>query len=263
MRRIALYSDIHGNIAALDAVLADIEASGIDEVYCLGDLVGYGPHPSEVIARVAETGHPTIRGNYDDGVGNRKGNCGCYYPDDQAKADGAASYTFTNKLLTDEEHAWLAALPDDITVDIEGVRVLLCHGSPRRINEYLLLDRPADHLARLAEEADVDVVCVGHVHIPYHRVVPGPFGPVHYVSDGSVGKPKGRDPKSCWAELAFGARDEVRAVAPGDGHAGSVGFGDTWLAVRFHRVDYDVETVAREMIDAGLPATLAEALRAE
>ena len=88
MRRFALYSDIHGNSAALDAVLADIAAAGITERYCLGDLVGYGPDPSGVIERVRATGDPVIRGNYDDGVGHRKGGCGCYYGTPEAKVDG-------------------------------------------------------------------------------------------------------------------------------------------------------------------------------
>ncbi len=73
MRRFALYSDIHGNSVALDAVLADIESAGLAERYCLGDLVGYGPDSPGVIARVRATGDPVIRGNYDDGVGLPQG----------------------------------------------------------------------------------------------------------------------------------------------------------------------------------------------
>jgi len=103
--------------------------------------VGYGPDPAGVIGRLRSLGIPSIRGNYDDGIGNRRGQCGCYYVTEQAKADGAASYAFTDAALGDADHAWLAALPDDIRLDVDGVRVLLAHGSPRRINEYLLLDR--------------------------------------------------------------------------------------------------------------------------
>jgi len=77
--RIALFSDIHGNLTALDAVLADIDACCILERYCLGDLVGYGPDPTGVIDRVRELAIPTIMGNYDEGIGNRSGECGCYY----------------------------------------------------------------------------------------------------------------------------------------------------------------------------------------
>ena len=113
MRRFALISDIHGNLPALDAALADIGSRSLTTVaYCLGDLVGYGPDPAGVIERIRSLGIPTIRGNYDDGIGNRRGGCGCYYVTDQAKQDGAASYTFTDAALSAEDHGWLAALPD-------------------------------------------------------------------------------------------------------------------------------------------------------
>ena len=89
------------------------------------------------------------------------------------------------------------------------MRVLLVHGSPRKINEYLLPDRADELLARLAAAAEADVVCVGHVHVPYHRLVPVPDGAVHYISTGSVGKPKDGDPRACWVELLIGPADEV------------------------------------------------------
>ncbi len=243
MRRIALYSDIHANVPALEAVLADIVCAGIAERYCLGDLVGYGPDPSGVIARVRATGDPVIRGNYDDGVGKRAGSCGCYYPTDADKAIGAESYARTDEALDDVEHGYLASLPDDVRMDVEGARVLLCHGSPRRINEYLMPDRPESNLAKLADLGVADVVCVGHIHIPYHRVLTADDGrAVHYVSDGSVGKPKDGDPRACWAELVFGTKAEVNAACEGDRGAGPVGApGVTervWLGVVFHRVEF-------------------------
>ena len=241
MRRIALISDIHGNLTALDAVLADITSTGPEELYCLGDLVGYGPDPAGVIDRIRALAIPTIMGNYDSGVGERRGECGCYYATEQAKADGAASYAYTERLVDDEDAAWLAALPHELRFEEDGLRVLLAHGSPRKINEYLLPDRTDDLLARLARDAHADVVCVGHVHIPYHRTLSGADGTVHYVSSGSVGKPKDGDPRACWAELLIGDAGEVSA--------------------RFHRIAYDIDEVATEMRYAGLPETLITALR--
>lgn len=220
MRRIALLSDVHGNLPALDAVLADIETAGIAEVYCLGDLVGYGPDPAGVVDRVRSSGIHTIKGNYDEGIGERRGDCGCYYATEQARVEGEASYRFTDAALDDADHAWLAALPGEIRFEHGGLRVLLVHGSPRKINEYLLPDRTDAQLSRLADAAGADVVCVGHVHVPYHRVVEGADGrPVHYVSVGSVGKPKDGDPRAAWAEVLLGGPDEIGVV--------------------FHRVAYD------------------------
>lgn len=244
MRRLALFSDVHGNLPALGAVLDSIAARGLGgATYCLGDLVGYGPDPAGVIARVREAGIPTIRGNYDDGVGGRRGDCGCYYATEQARRDSAASYAFTDAALDDADHRWLAALPDSMRLGIEGLRVLLAHGSPRKINEYLLPDRTDGFLARLAREAGADVVCVGHVHVAYHRVLAAPDSQrIDYVSCGSVGKPKDGDPRAAWAEVTLGNGPERVDVA-------------------VHRVAYDVEGVAAAMLAAGLPPTLSEALR--
>jgi predicted phosphodiesterase len=262
VRRIALFSDVHGNIEALDAVLADIDTSGVAEAYCLGDLVGYGPAPAAVVDRVRSRAIPTIRGNYDDGIGNRRGECGCYYVTEQAKADGAASYAFTERALSDADTDWLATLPDDIRVDHEGARILLAHGSPRKINEYLLLDRKDSQLARLAEQSGADVVCVGHVHIPYHRSLPSTHGgTIHYVSSGSAGKPKDGDPRAGWVELVLGSQAEVVDATTNDDAIGPAGVGPMWVGAITHRVDYDVESVASAMRAAGLPATLVEALR--
>lgn len=241
-RRLALFSDVHGNLPALDAVLEDIGAAQIRDTYCLGDLVGYGPDPAGVIDRIRSSRIPTIRGNYDDGVGNRRGGCGCYYATEEARQDGAASYAFTDAALGAGDHQWLTELPDELRIEMGGLRVLLAHGSPRKINEYLLPDRTDRQLARLADEADADVVCVGHVHIPYHRMVTGSDGRmVHYVSSGSVGKPKDGDPRACWVELGVD--------------------GDRDLTVRVHRVDYDIDIVAERIVSAGLPERFAAALR--
>jgi predicted phosphodiesterase len=265
VRRVALFSDVHANLVALDAVLADIASEAVAEVYCLGDLVGYGPDPSRVVELIRSLGIPTIQGNYDEGVGTRRGECGCYYATDQARSDGAASYAFTDEALDDADHAWLASLPTEIRFEHEGARVLLAHGSPRKINEYLLPDRSDAQLARLADAASADIVCVGHIHIPYHRVLTADDGrAVHYVSSGSAGKPKDGDPRASWVELVFGTKAEVNAACEGDHAAGPVGVpgGErVWIGVVVHRVAYDVERVAAAVVAAGLPATLAEALK--
>jgi predicted phosphodiesterase len=262
VRRIALFSDIHGNLPALEAGVASMDAAGIEERYCLGDLVGYGPDPAGVIERVRSMGVPTLRGNYDQGVGDRSGDCGCYYATAQEKADGAASYEFTAGRVGELDAAWLTELPGRVALDEAGVRILLVHGSPRRINEYLMPDRPEANLAKLASLADADVVCAGHVHVPYHRSLAGAGGAVvHFVNSGSVGKPKDGDARACWVELLIGEEAEVRSVARGDDAAASAGLTELWVGTRVHRAEYEVEAVAGAMVDQGLPPTLADALR--
>jgi len=260
MRRFAIFSDVHGNIRALEAVLADMDARGVEERYCLGDLVGYGAEPASVVERIRSLGIPTVRGNYDDGVGARRGECGCYYATQEARDDGAASYDFTDAALDDGDHAWLAALPGEIRFEAEGVRALLAHGSPRKINEYLLLDRTDAQLIRLAEEAEADLVCIGHVHIPYHRSLLAEDGRhIHYVSSGSVGKPKDGDPRACWVEVVIGTAEQVETAAGSDEFA-ECAAGESWVGAIVHRVAYDAEGAAKAVLAAGLPPRLAAGL---
>ncbi len=261
MRRIALLSDVHGNLTALDAVWQDVTSRVLREVYCLGDLVGYGPDPEGVVDRIRALEIPTIQGNYDEGIGNRRGDCGCYYATDQARRDGEASYAFTSRAIDDDHATWLAGLPPAMRFEEHGVRVLLAHGSPRRVNEYLLPDRSEALLVKLAVAASADVVCVGHVHVPYHRVLTGPTGTVHYVSAGSVGKSRDGDNRACWVELLLGDGGEVQSAVVGDTPIATAGDTDIHVGIVVHRVRYDVDAVAAAMRRAGLPATLAAALR--
>lgn len=263
MRRIAILSDIHGNLPALDAVLADIDARDVSERICLGDLVGYGPDPVGVVERVRALGVPVILGNYDEGIGTRRGECGCYYATEQARLDGAASYAFTAGLVGDKDAAWLAALPREYRISEGGARVLFAHGSPRKVNEYLMPDRTDAQLARLAEAAQADVVCVGHVHIPYHRAVPSGDVLAHYVNSGSVGKPKDGDTRACWVELLLGAEADVRRAASLDDAIGPAGATGAWVGAVIHHVDYPIDEVVLAMRTAGLPETLIGALSGE
>jgi len=140
--RIAVFSDIHSNIQALRNLLADVREQRPDAVYCLGDLVGYGPRPNEVVSMLKELEIPTVMGNYDDGVAYERGDCGCAYITKGEKADGQASIDWTTRVVTEANKEYLRGLEKQITVEAEGRRLLLVHGSPRRVNEYLYEDRP-------------------------------------------------------------------------------------------------------------------------
>jgi len=118
--RIAICSDLHGNLAAGEAVLAAVDAASPDAVYCLGDLVGYGPFPNETAALVRERGIPTIMGNYDDGVDFDRDDCGCAYTDAGEEARGQQSLMWTRRVTTDETKAYLRTLVPEIRVEVEG-----------------------------------------------------------------------------------------------------------------------------------------------
>jgi putative phosphoesterase len=231
--RIAIFSDVHGNLPALTATLADIEAQRTDRVYCLGDLVGYASSPNEVIDLIRQRGIPTIMGNYDDGVGFERAECGCAYRDPIDQELGQESLEWTKAHTTEANTAFLRGLLPQIRFEADGKRILLVHGSPRKINEYLFEDRPHSSFQRLARASDADVIAFGHTHMPYVK----PVDDVLFVNVGSVGKPKDRDIRGCYAVL------ETPQVS-----------------VTLRRVPYDVAAAAQAIRQTSLPAKFARDL---
>lgn len=228
--RIAIVSDLHGNSAATEAVLAAIDVEAPDAVYCLGDLVGYGARPNETIALIRGRGIPTIMGNYDDGVGFDRDDCGCAYMDDAERERGQASLLWSRAATTPEHKAYLRTLLPEIRFVTEGVRFRLVHGSPRRMNEYLFANRDPRSLARIAAMADTDVLVFGHTHQPWVKEIGG----VLMVNVGSVGKPKDGDPRAAWALFTIEAGQPVQ--------------------VEIRRAPYDVASMAAAIrATSGLP----------
>jgi putative phosphoesterase len=229
MTRIAIFGDIHGNVEAARSVLASVTAAGVDEMYCLGDLVGYGASPNEVIALIRPRDVPTIMGNYDDGVGFDRDDCGCAYRDAAERERGQASLMWTRARVDAGGKAWLRTLQPEIRIERHGHRIRLVHGSPRRMNEYLFADRDERSLERIAAVADCDVLVFGHTHIPWNRTIGG----VRFVNAGSVGKPKDGDPRAGWLLLE---------ITP------------EGVSATMQRVDYDVRSAAAAIRAAdGLP----------
>ena len=195
--RIAIISDIHSNIHALDAVLADIEAKGVDSVYATGDLVGYLPYPNEVVNRIREKNIPSIRGNHDDVIGKGKH----FSQEEVAEMDmlqqqGNASSVYTNNTISQENRRYLSELPDHLVIDLAGIKVRLVHGSLDRIDEYLYEED--DKLAQVAESFEEDVLVFGHTHIPFVKKINGKS----FINAGSVGKPKHGNSKGAYVLLA-------------------------------------------------------------
>src|SRR5688572_11683473 len=131
--RIAIFGDLHGNSAATEAVLAAIDGAAPDAVYCLGDLVGYGARPNETVELVRARGIPTVMGNYDDGVGFDRDDCGCAYKDRDEEARGQRSLFWSREVTTDDHKAYLRSLLPEVRFEAAGVRFRLVHGSPRRM----------------------------------------------------------------------------------------------------------------------------------
>jgi putative phosphoesterase len=234
--RVAVITDIHANLPALAAVLEQIDALGIDETYCGGDLVGYGPHPNEVCALIEERGIPTIYGNYDYAIARDLEDCGCAYVTQHDRELGQQSVDWTLAHTHQRAKDFMRGLPFDLRFVLGGERVRLVHGSPRKVNEYLFEEKPARTFERIAAGADCDVLVFGHTHKPW---IHG-YGDVLFVNCGSVGKPKDGDPRAAFAVLEVEASGQVSAS--------------------IERVAYDAPAVAREVAAAGLPGEYAEKL---
>jgi putative phosphoesterase len=233
--RVAVITDIHANLPALQAALAHIDERGIERVYCGGDLVGYGPHPNEVCALIAERGIPTIYGNYDYAIARDLEDCGCAYVTPHDREIGQRSVDWTLAHTDGAAKDFMRGLPFDLRFEVGATAVHLVHGSPRKVNEYLFEDKPARLYERLAAAEDADVLVFGHTHKPWVRELGG----VVFINCGSVGKPKDGDRRGAFALL--------------DATSGT-------LEVSIERVEYDADAVAAEVREAGLPGELADKL---
>ncbi|MFN8373663.1 MAG: metallophosphoesterase family protein [Anaerolineae bacterium] len=241
MASVTIFGDIHANLPALEAVFHDMEARQLDNLYCLGDLVGYGTFPNEVVEFIRRRSIPTLMGNYDQGVGNDSDDCGCAYKTDVDRKRGELSIAWTNAHTTPENKAYLRTLPAHIPLQLGPLQVLLVHGSPRKVNEYLFEDRPDDYFERIMDVAHADVLVCGHTHLPYHKILPSGR---QIVNAGSVGKPKDHDARACYVVLTASGRD---------------------LNVDFIRVPYDIEHTAVSIEatpeQGGMPHAFARMLR--
>jgi diadenosine tetraphosphatase ApaH/serine/threonine PP2A family protein phosphatase len=236
--RLALFGGVYSNPRALAAVLADADARGADHAWCLGDLGGFGPDPEGAAALLRGRGVPMLQGNYDHSLAHGLADCACGYTDPRDEHFAQVSYDFTDARTGAATREWLRALPPQARLEAGGRRVLLCHGSPRRVNEFLWDSRCSDaFLEWLLREFEADVIACTHTGLHWHRALPA--GDV--VNVGAIGRPAhdGR-PGAWWAELELGGGPP---------------------RVAFRHVRYDHEALAREIEDAGLPGEFAETIR--
>lgn len=253
--KIILFSDVHSNLPALEAFFEEVEKQNPDAVYCLGDLVGYNMWPNEAINEIRSRRIPTISGNYDYGIGRSSNECGCAYKSEEEKSNGAISIKVTNALIGKEEREYLKDLPAHIRLEfqtnLEGkINLLLVHGSPRKNNEYLFEDRPEKSLLRIFNEAGADILCFGHTHKPYHRILECEGVPTifrHAINTGSIGKPKDGDSTGVYVILNIS-------------NSSSLTVKDS-IKVEFKRFSYNVERAAKAIEDSELPNAYALALR--
>jgi len=243
--RYALISDIHANLPALEAVLADIgQRRDVTATYHLGDLVGYAPWSNETVNLLRGFKIPGVAGNYDSTVATDYKHCGCKYEDQHQEELSHVSYQWTRQHASTSTKEYLAGLPFRLDLrplggHIAGPRVILVHGAPTLNTLYWTQDRPDPFCLQMADIAGAkpgDVIAFGHTHKPWHREIER----IHFLNAGSVGRPKDGDWRACYVLLDLDVKE---------------------AGIEFIRVEYDLEAAARGIRTSGLPNDFAEHLR--
>jgi diadenosine tetraphosphatase ApaH/serine/threonine PP2A family protein phosphatase len=235
---LAFFGGIYSNWRALAAATDDVSRRGCDGLYALGDFGAFGPNPDRVFPLLLSAGAQPIQGNYEESLSTDASDCHCGYTDPRDNFFAQISYDYTAAKTGSEWKRWMATLPKTRRLDVAGRRVLLVHGSPRRINEFLWQSTsPVPFLEKLLADHDADVLVCTHTGLHWSRRLPS--GRL-VVNAGVLGRPANDGKTNVWyARLTFGSDVEVEFVP----------------------VDYDHEALAREMIEEKLPPEFIETIR--
>ena len=263
--RIGLFGGVYSNYLALEALLDDASRRGVERLYCLGDLGAFGPFPDRVCRILRETGIAVIQGNYDNSIGNGLADCQCGYTDPRDNYFAKLSYDYTFQHTSGAHKAWMQQLPPEIRVQVGPYRALLCHGSPRKTNEFLWETTTSDaFLNWLFEKYETDLIVGTHTGLHWHRE---PARGKHFINCGAIGRP----PNDGRASVVYtiiravsagiaGSSDQVARIS-NDGAKSEKAQNVCSLEVDFVRLDYDHERLAAEMPGEGLPEEFIETIR--
>jgi diadenosine tetraphosphatase ApaH/serine/threonine PP2A family protein phosphatase len=237
-RRVAVFGGVYNNYPALEATLADARQRDVEAIFCLGDMGGFGPHPDRVFPLLQTSGVLTIQGNYDESLALGKGDCGCGYTDPRDNVFARVSYEYTVRKTSPDNKAWLGTLPKHRRIKLGHLRTLMCHGSPRIINEFLWESAtPNGLIEKFLRDVRTEVILCTHTGIKWHRAL---GEGQHLVNVGVIGRPENDGRTNVWYTI----------LTAGDA-----------LQVEFVPVHYDYETLAQEMEHEGLPTEFVETIR--
>jgi putative phosphoesterase len=229
--KVALIGDVHANLPALEAVLAHAHEQGVEAIWHVGDFVGYGAFPNQVVQRLRKENVLSIVGNYDLKVLQFKKKGDKWRRKKQR--DKYLAFKWAYESLSKKNRKYLRFLSQEMRMKVKGKRILLTHGSPASNEEHLTSDTPEKRLRKLAQMAKTDVIICGHSHQPFARQVDG----VWFINTGSVGRPDDGDPRACYAILQIESEN---------------------LQVRHHRIEYDVERAVAAIREHELPEVFAQ-----
>lgn len=234
--RVAFIGGIYSNYHALTATLAEIAKRGVDATYFLGDLGAFGPHPDRVPELLIERQVPGIQGNYEESLSSGAADCHCGYTDPRDNHYAQISYDYTFAKTSDKLKQWMGTLPREIRFVAGDRRFLLCHGSPRQINEFLWRSTsPVPFLEKLCTEHEADVIVCTHTGMQWHRELAGNR---HVINAGVIGRPANDGRTNVWFTIV-----EVRGSE---------------VSVEFVPVAYDHDRLAAEMRAEHLPEEFVE-----
>lgn len=241
--RIAFFGGIYNNYLALQAALRDAESQGAEAIYCLGDLGAFGPHPDRVFPLLKEAGVVCIQGNYDDSIGHELNDCQCGYTDPRDNHFAQLSYDYTLENTGPEYRAWMRTFPKELRLEVEGHRLLLCHGSPRKTNEFLWESTTSTaFLNRLASDYQADIVLGTHTGIHWERHLEENR---RFVNVGVLGRPENDGQTHVWYTLLKTGRDAASHQK---------------AEIEFRPVPYNHKRLAREMREEKLPEEFVETI---
>ncbi|RMH85621.1 MAG: metallophosphoesterase [Calditrichaeota bacterium] len=235
--RIALIGGVYSNYLALEKAIADAHRRGAEAIYCLGDLGAFGPHPDRVFPILREHNVQVVQGNYDHSIGNHLEDCQCGYTDPRDNYFAQISYDYTYRNTSEENKRWLKQLPPQIRLQMGKYRVLLCHGSPRKMNEFLWESTTPTHfLSKLCRDYQADILCVTHTGIHWQRELPGDR---YFANVGVIGRPE-NDGNTHVGYMLLEVTDRPRFT--------------------YIPIEYDYRRLAAEMREEGLPEEFVETI---
>ena len=236
--RIAVIGGIYSNHLALEATLKDVRRRGVDAVFCLGDLGAFGPNPDKIFPLLIDAKVQVMQGNYDNSIGKGLTDCQCGYTDPRDNYFAKISYDYTFQNTSSQWKIWMKTLPESIRIQLGDYRILMSHGSPRQMNEFLWESTSSTHfLERMAREYEADILLTTHTGIHWQRSLPGDR---HFVNVGAIGRPANNGRTEVWYTILESRNSFSAQHIP---------------------ITYDHESLAAEMQAEELPREFIETIR--
>ncbi len=229
-KRIAVFGGVYNNYLALQALANALPRHRVDAVFCLGDLGAFGPHPDRVFPLLEKHNIQVVQGNYDNSIGNDLNDCQCGYTDPRDNYFAQISYDYTKTNTHREFKNYQRNLPPEIRFNAHGKKVLLCHGSPRRTNEFLWESTTPTHfLEKICKDYQTDLILTTHTGIKWQRRLSD--GKL-FANVGVIGRPENDDKTNVWFSIVHFVPE---------------------LRVEFVALEYDFQQLAKEMKEEKLP----------